>query len=148
MRTRQRPVIRSGLPLSQRAATVFHGCSRYSNLHPAGSPAPLRRTRRLSPSALTRTVQRIKEELGVRAFLRDNRRVTLLAMGSLGYGVGVATRLVWDKSTLQDQLRVLDVRSQLAPFIIGACTFRKNRDNQLVAAYWATVGQQTAPAAR
>ena len=35
----------------------------------------------LSPSALTRTVQRIEEELGVRLFVRDNRRVSLTAAG-------------------------------------------------------------------
>ncbi|NLB07506.1 MAG: HTH-type transcriptional activator IlvY, partial [Desulfobulbaceae bacterium] len=68
----------------------------------------------------------------------------LLTMVSLGCGVGVAPRLVLEKSTLQDQLRVLDVRPQLAPFIIGACTFKKNLDNPLVAAFWATVGRQTA----
>ena len=39
---------------------------------------------------------------------------------------------------------MLDVRPQLAPFIIGACTFKKNLDNPLVAAFWATVGRQTA----
>ena len=68
----------------------------------------------------------------------------LLTMVSLGCGVGVAPRLVLEKSTLQDQLRVLDVRPRLAPFIIGACTFKKNLDNPLVAAFWATVGRQTA----
>ena len=68
----------------------------------------------------------------------------LLTMVSLGCGVGVAPRLVLEMSTLQDQLRVLDVRPRLAPFIIGACTFKKNLDNPLVAAFWATVGRQTA----
>ena len=56
-------------------------------------------------------------------------------------------RLVGDKSTLHDQLGVLHVRLQLAPFIIGVCRCRKNWDNQLVAAYWVTVGQQATPAA-
>ncbi len=39
------------------------------------------RTCGLSPSALTRTVQRMEEELGVRLFQRDNRRVRLTAAG-------------------------------------------------------------------
>ena len=68
----------------------------------------------------------------------------LLTMVSLGCGVGVAPRLVLEKSTLQDQVRVLDVRPQLASFVIGACTFTKNLDNPRIAAFWATVGREAA----
>ena len=68
----------------------------------------------------------------------------LLTMVSLGCGVGVAPRLVLEKSTLQDQVRVLDVRPQLASFVIGACTFTKNLDNPRIAAVWATVGREAA----
>ena len=68
----------------------------------------------------------------------------LLTMVSLGCGVGVAPRLVLEKSTLQDRVRVLDVRPQLASFVIGACTFTKNLDNPRIAAFWATVGREAA----
>ena len=91
-------------------------------------------------------VDRWFQDKGVQAniYARVAGNEALLTMVSLGCGVGVAPRLVLEKSTLQDQLRVLDVRPRLAPFIIGACTFKKNLDNPLVAAFWATVGRQTA----
>ena len=66
----------------------------------------------------------------------------LLTMVSLGCGVGVVPRLVLEQSALQEQVRVLDVRPRLAPFIIGACTFGRSLDNPLIAAFWATVGQR------
>jgi len=40
------------------------------------------RIRNLSPSALTRTIQRLEEQVGVPLFLRDNRNVVLTASGS------------------------------------------------------------------
>ncbi len=67
----------------------------------------------------------------------------LLTMVSLGCGVGVAPRLVLEKHSA-DQVRVLDVRPQLASFVIGACTFTKNLDNPRIAAFWATVGREAA----
>lgn len=40
------------------------------------------RVRNLSPSALTRTIQRLEEQVGVPLFLRDNRNVVLTSAGS------------------------------------------------------------------
>ncbi len=67
----------------------------------------------------------------------------LLAMVSLGCGVGVVPQLVLEKSPLQDQVRILEVAPQLTPFTIGACTTRRNLGNPVIQAFWDTVRQGT-----
>lgn len=63
----------------------------------------------------------------------------LLAMVSLGCGVGVVPELVLEKSPLREQVRVCQVEPELAPFIIGACTLDKNLRNPVIQAFWTTV---------
>jgi LysR family transcriptional regulator, positive regulator for ilvC len=63
----------------------------------------------------------------------------LLAMVSLGCGVGVVPELVLEKSPLRDQVRICQVEPGLAPFIIGACTLEKNLRNPVIQAFWTTV---------
>ena len=49
----------------------------------------------LSPSALTRTIQRLEEEMGTPLFLRDNRNVALTAAGTQLLGYARNTVLEW-----------------------------------------------------
>ncbi len=49
----------------------------------------------LSPSALTRTIQRLEEEIGQPLFLRDNRSVALTAAGTELLGYARNTVLEW-----------------------------------------------------
>ncbi len=63
----------------------------------------------------------------------------LLAMVSLGCGVGVVPELVLEKSPLREQVRICQVEPGLAPFIIGACTLEKNLRNPVIQAFWTTV---------
>jgi LysR family positive regulator for ilvC len=56
----------------------------------------------LSPSALTRTIQRIEEELGRPLFVRDNRTVSLTPAGLRFQTYARHTRLEWQ--TLQEEL--------------------------------------------
>ena len=63
----------------------------------------------------------------------------LLAMVSLGCGVGVVPELVLEKSPLREQVRIFRVEPGLAPFIIGACTLEKNLRNPVIRAFWTTV---------
>ena len=72
----------------------------------------------------------------------------LLAMVSLGCGVGVVPELVLEKSPLREQVRLLEVESKLAPFIIGACTLEKHLRNPVIRAFWTAIapaGQQKRP---
>jgi LysR family positive regulator for ilvC len=66
----------------------------------------------------------------------------LLAMVSLGCGVGVVPQLVLEKSPLQDQVRIFEVAPSLAPFTIGACTAQKYLKNPVIQAFWATVREE------
>jgi LysR family positive regulator for ilvC len=60
----------------------------------------------------------------------------IIAMVSLGCGVGVVPGLVLEKSPLQEQITVLDISPQLAPFSLGVCTAKKNLRNQKILAFW------------
>ena len=63
----------------------------------------------------------------------------LLAMVSLGCGVGVVPQLVLEKSPLKDRVRVFEVAPDLTPFTIGACTLEKHLTHPVIGAFWATV---------
>lgn len=63
----------------------------------------------------------------------------LLAMVSLGFGVGVVPQLVVEKSLMRDDVVLLKDTPELAPFIIGVCTLKKKGENPLIRAFWQTV---------
>ena len=60
----------------------------------------------------------------------------IIAIVSLGCGVGVVPGLVLEKSPLQEQITVLDISPPLAPFSLGVCTAKKNLRNPRVLAFW------------
>jgi LysR family positive regulator for ilvC len=60
----------------------------------------------------------------------------IIAMVSLGCGVGVVPRLVLEKSPLQRQITVLAISPELAPFSLGVCTVKKNLRNPKIRAFW------------
>ncbi|MBF0469438.1 MAG: LysR family transcriptional regulator [Desulfamplus sp.] len=60
----------------------------------------------------------------------------IIAMVSLGCGVGVIPELVLEKSPLRDDVSVLSVSPELKPFSIGVCTVKKNMANPRIEAFW------------
>lgn len=60
----------------------------------------------------------------------------IIAMVSLGCGVGVVPELVLEKSPLKEQIAVLDISPPLAPFSLGVCTAKKNLRNPRILAFW------------
>jgi len=64
----------------------------------------------------------------------------IIAMVSLGCGVGVVPLLVLEKSPLQEQITVLEVFPRLAPFSLGVCTVKKNLRNPKIQAFWEISG--------
>jgi LysR family positive regulator for ilvC len=64
----------------------------------------------------------------------------IIAMVSLGCGVGVVPRLVLDKSPLHEKVQVLEVEESLEPFAIGICAMKKSLHHPLVAAFWEVAG--------
>ncbi len=66
----------------------------------------------------------------------------LIAMVSLGYGVGVVPLLVLEKSPMQDQIMILDVIPALQPFTIGLCTLKRKITNPKIMAFWEIAKQE------
>jgi LysR family positive regulator for ilvC len=60
----------------------------------------------------------------------------IIAMVSMGSGVGIVPRLVLEKSSLKNEVDVLDIEPALKPFIVGACTSRTNLRNPVVRSFW------------
>ncbi len=67
----------------------------------------------------------------------------IIAMVSLGCGVGVVPQLVIEKSPMQDQIRILDVSPKLTPFSIGICAAKKNMSHPKIKAFWEIVDRET-----
>lgn len=68
----------------------------------------------------------------------------IIAMVSLGCGVGVVPKLVLDKSPLRSQIRVLTVSPQLPPFSIGICAIRHQMANPRIQAFWEIAKEEAA----
>jgi LysR family positive regulator for ilvC len=60
----------------------------------------------------------------------------IIAMVSLGCGVGVVPLLVLEKSPLQEQVQQLDITPRLRPFSIAVCTLRKKARSPQIQAFW------------
>ena len=60
----------------------------------------------------------------------------IIAMVSLGCGIGVIPELVLKKSPLQDQVKTLEVKPDLTSFTVGVCTSQKNMLNPIIQAFW------------
>lgn len=63
----------------------------------------------------------------------------ILAMVSLGCGIGLVPKLVLDKSPLRDSLRVLDIAPELKPYIVGLIVQKRRLKNPIVKAFWELV---------
>jgi len=65
----------------------------------------------------------------------------IIAMVSLGCGVGVVPKLVLENSPLKEQIRILEVTPDLEPFSVGVCTPARNLANPIIRAFW-TIAEQ------
>ncbi len=63
----------------------------------------------------------------------------IIALVSMGCGVGVVPELVLEKSTLKDSVTIMENAPLLAPFSVGVCTKQKNMHNPVVRAFWQNV---------
>jgi LysR family transcriptional regulator, positive regulator for ilvC len=66
----------------------------------------------------------------------------IIAMVSLGCGVGVVPRLVLDRFARAREVRVLDVDPPLAPYIVGLCVRRRRLASPTVRAFWDTAPER------
>lgn len=66
----------------------------------------------------------------------------IIAMVSLGCGIGVVPELVLEKSPFKEQVEILSVSPTLTPYAIGLCTVKKNMFNPMVKAFWDIAAQE------
>ena len=59
----------------------------------------------------------------------------ILAMVSLGCGIGIVPELVLDKSPLKESMRILDAKPLLEPYQVGICFNTKKQNNPFVKAF-------------
>ncbi len=95
--------------------------------------------RGLSRERLDRWLAARQVEPNIYAQVAGNEAI--IAMVSLGCGVGVVPRLVLEKSPLLEQIRILRVTPELKPFSVGVCTPAKNLANPIIRAFW-TIAEQ------
>ncbi len=75
---------------------------------------------------------------GVRPYIYSqvSGNEAIIAMVSMGCGVGIVPRLVLEKSSLIQEVEILEIFPRLRPFTVAACTFVKNKRNPLVESFW------------
>ncbi len=66
----------------------------------------------------------------------------IIAMVSMGSGVGVVPRLVLEKSSLKSEVELVEIEPSLAPFVVGACTTSQNKNSAIVQAFWDIVREE------
>jgi len=90
--------------------------------------------RGLSRERLDRWLAARQIEPNIYAQVAGNEAI--IAMVSLGCGIGVVPRLVLENSPLKKQIRILEVSPELAPFSVGVCTPARNLANPIIRAFW------------
>lgn len=66
----------------------------------------------------------------------------IIAMVSMGSGVGIVPKLVLEKSSLQNEVEAIDIQPKLKPFMVGACTTSTNLNNAVVRSFWDIVSEE------
>ena len=69
----------------------------------------------------------------------------IMSMVSMGCGVGIVPHLVLDKSSLRNEVEILQISPKLRPFTVGACTLAQNKQNPVVQSFWNIAQQQMNP---
>ncbi len=70
----------------------------------------------------------------------------IIAMVSMGSGIGIVPRLVLEKSNLQGEVEVLNIQPKLKPFVVAACTTTQNRNSAIVQSFWNIVKEESTTA--
>ena len=79
-----------------------------------------------------------------RIYARVSGNEAIIAMVGMGCGIGIVPLLVLEKSSLKNEVEVVEQTPQLTPFTVGVCTLRKNKRNPVVQSFWDIVEKQMA----
>lgn len=66
----------------------------------------------------------------------------IIAMVSMGCGVGVVPQLVLEKSNFKDEVMLLETTPALKPFTVGVSTLVKSGDNPVVNSFWHIITEE------
>jgi len=66
----------------------------------------------------------------------------ILAMVAMGCGIGIVPKLVLEKSSLKDEVAILETTPQLKPFTVGVSTLVKSSENPVVQSFWHIVTEE------
>ena len=69
-------------------------------------------------------------------YARVSGNESILAMVSLGFGVGIVPRLILEKNVLNRAVRVVKVQPEIPPYSVGICVLKRRVQNPLVRAFW------------
>jgi LysR family transcriptional regulator, positive regulator for ilvC len=85
-------------------------------------------------------------EKGIRptVYAQVSGNEAIIAMVSMGCGMGIIPLLVLEKSSLKDEVEIVELTPHLKPFTVGVCTLEKNKSNQVVQSFWETVAREKA----
>ncbi len=61
---------------------------------------------------------------------------SILAMVSMGFGLGIVPELILKKNFINRNVKVLDISPELMPYSVGICVQKKRITNQVVRAFW------------
>lgn len=79
-----------------------------------------------------------------RIYAQVSGNEAIIAMVSMGCGIGIVPLLVLEKSSLRSEVEVVELTPQLTPFTVGVCTLRKNKRNSVVQSFWDIVEKEMA----
>lgn len=66
----------------------------------------------------------------------------IIAMVSMGSGVGIVPKLVLEKSSLKNEVDIVEIEPHLKPFVVGAFTTSFNKENTVIQAFWDIVREE------
>ena len=72
-------------------------------------------------------------------FAKVSGNETILAMVSLGFGIGIVPKLVIEKNIINRDVKVLNIKPEIKPYSAGICVQKRRVKNPLISAFWGTI---------
>jgi LysR family positive regulator for ilvC len=60
----------------------------------------------------------------------------VVSMVRLGFGVGVAPKIVVDRFSQKGEVRTLDIEPAMEPYVVGLCAHKRRLESPVVKAFW------------
>ncbi len=71
-----------------------------------------------------------------RIYAEASGHEAVISMVSLGCGVGIVPRIVLDRFARPGEVRVLEPKGRLEPYVIGLCAYKRRLSSPVVRAFW------------